>query len=154
LLATALIQALGSALLLFIFSFPIVPSWYIGKYLVDNLSTSIESIGAMNTVNAQWVWIPIVVPAWMVFFTAITILFKWIIIGRYREGVVILSTISFLRWWFVDRSIALWEFWVGRVILNTPLINLIYFLMGANIHRSATVDAFIREFDLVNGSKW
>ena len=44
---------------------------------------------------------------------------------------------------------ALWEFWIGRFIINTPLIKLFYFLMGAQIHRTVSVDAFIRESDLV-----
>ena len=43
----------------------------------------------------------------------------------------------------------LWEFWVGGFILDTPLINLFYFLMGAKIHSTISLESFVREFDLV-----
>jgi hypothetical protein len=56
----------------------------------------------------------------------------------------------------VDRAVELWEFWMGGgVILDTPLINIFYFLMGAKIHITAQhrtfgfVRSFVREFDLV-----
>ena len=45
--------------------------------------------------------------------------------------------------------IHLFEHRVGRFIKNTPLINLIYVLMGAKINLSASIDTFVREFDLV-----
>eukprot|EP00548_Thalassiothrix_antarctica_P016805 CAMPEP_0194185194 /NCGR_PEP_ID=MMETSP0154-20130528/41548_1 /TAXON_ID=1049557 /ORGANISM="Thalassiothrix antarctica, Strain L6-D1" /LENGTH=855 /DNA_ID=CAMNT_0038903361 /DNA_START=264 /DNA_END=2828 /DNA_ORIENTATION=- len=147
-IVTTSIQALCSIFLLFVFSFPIVPSWYVGKYMVNNASVTTQSIGIEKN-DLSWVWIPIVIPTWIISFTILTVLLKWIVIGKYREGTTSLSSLAYLRWWFVDRNIALWEFWVGRLILNTPLINIFYFLMGAKIHRSATVDALIREFDLV-----
>ena len=43
----------------------------------------------------------------------------------------------------------LWEFWVGGFILDTPLIKLFYFLMGAKIHSTVSLESFVREFDLV-----
>ena len=39
---------------------------------------------------------------------------------------------------------------MGRFIKDTPLINLFYFLMGAKIHSSVVLDAFIQDLDLVN----
>jgi hypothetical protein len=72
-----------------------------------------------------------------------------LIVGKYKEGILRMTSIAYIQWWFVDRNVALWEVWVGRIIKDTLLMNLSYFMIGAKIHQSATIDAFIREFDLV-----
>ena len=64
-----------------------------------------------------------------------------------------IPSIAYLRWWFVDRAVSLWEFWVGWFVQDTPLISLFYKMMGAKVHRSAAIDSFIREFDLVDVGK-
>ena len=145
-----LAQAFCSVFLLFTFTSAIVPAWFVGKYMANNYAQSFVVDTSKGSLELTWIWFPIVIPVWMASYSVLVGLFKWLIIGRYREGIVDVPSFAFLRWWFVDRSVALWEFFVGRFVKDTPLINLFYTLMGAKIHRSASVNAFIREFDLVS----
>lgn len=139
------LQILGSVILLLTFASAIVPAWFVGKIIARYASSSIHIEGQ----TLIWSWVPIVVPVWMLAFTLGIILLKWVVVGKYKEGVATIPSLAYLRWWFIDRAIAQWEFWVGRFVKNTPLINLVYFLMGAKVHRTASIDSFIREFDLV-----
>jgi len=142
-------QGLCSILLLFMFAFPIVPAWYVGKALANmNAFVTIPTLG--TNVDIVWFCVPIVVPTWIVGLSLSVILLKWIVIWKYKEGIISIPSSLYLRWWFVDRAMALWEFWVGRLVKDTPLISLFYFLMGAKIHSTVALDSFIREFDLVN----
>jgi hypothetical protein len=86
-------------------------------------------------------------------FTLSVIIAKWAVVGKYREGQVSIPSLAYARWWWIDRALHLWEFWVGRYLLDTPLIWIVYVLMGAKIHSSTKLDAFIREFDLVKISE-
>ena len=143
------LQGLCSVFLLFQFAFSIVPAYYVGKWLANiNAFSTIPALG--REVDIVWIWAPMIVPTWMLGLSLSVIILKWVVIWKYREGILPIPSITYLRWWFVDRAVALWEFWVGRFIKDTPLINLFYFFMGANIHSSVVVDGFVREFDLVN----
>ncbi len=146
--ALGVIQAFCSASLLLIFVSSIVPAWYVGQLLKD-MNAYIRFLAMKDQVDIVWFWFPLVVPAWMTSYSMSVIVLKWAVIGRYQEGIISVTNIKYLQWWYVDRAVELWERWVGRYIIETPLINLFYFLMGANVHRSVAVDAFIREFDLV-----
>ena len=42
---------------------------------------------------------------------------------------------------------------MGKFVIDTPLVCLFYCLMGTQIHASAKLDAFVREFDLVTDSE-
>ena len=79
----------------------------------------------------------------------ILIIAKWICIGRYKEVEIPVLSFHYIRWWLIDRLIEVWELFVGKLIKDTPLLWLVYFLLGAKIHPSTKLDAFIREFDLV-----
>ena len=142
------IQALYSAFLVFIFAFSIVPAWFVGKFVAnqDAISTT-PALGGGTYV--AWIWFPIVIPVWMIALSFSVIALKWIMIWRYQEGTVTIPSIQYLQWWAVDRAVELWEFWIGKFILDTPLINLFYFLMGAKIHSTVSLESFVREFDLV-----
>ena len=110
-----------------------------------------SSLKALDGVtNIHWALFPIIVPIWVLSFSLLVISLKWVVIWKYKEGKVSIPSLTYLRWWFVDRAVALWEFWVGQFILDTPLINLFYILMGAKVHRTISIEAFIREFDLVD----
>lgn len=134
-----LIQVTCSLFLLFLFASPIATIWFYGN-LFANGDISL----------ARSLVIPLAVPTWMLWFSLYVILLKWTVIGSYKEGIVSIPSTAFLRWWFVDRAVSLWELWVGNYVKDTPLINTFYFLMGAKIHRSARINSFIREFDLVD----
>jgi acyl-CoA synthetase (AMP-forming)/AMP-acid ligase II len=142
------LQAIGSILLFFLFSVSIVPAWYVGKWFAHmHAYTAAQAFG--TGADILWVWFPVVVPVWMLSLSLLTVALKWVVVWKYKEGVVSVPSAMYVRWWMVDRTVALWEFWVGRYIVNTPLIKLFYYLMGAKVHRTVSIEAFIREFDLV-----
>eukprot|EP00054_Salpingoeca_dolichothecata_P003500 m.27227 g.27227 ORF g.27227 m.27227 type:complete len:1201 (+) comp13903_c0_seq1:82-3684(+) len=92
---------------------------------------------------------------WMGTFTALVIVFKWLLIRRYRKQAVKLWTREFFQWYTLDRLWHVWEMFVGVHLLNTPFLNLIYKLCGASIPIfTAKLGTFVRETDLLRlGSK-
>ena len=146
------LQGLGAIMILGLFALSIVPAWYFGKLVVDLNGYTI--VKAMSTnVDILWLWFPVSVPIWMLSFSLLVVALKWLLIWKYEEGLVSIPTPLYLRWWIVDRALSLWEFWVGRFLINTPIIKFFYTLMGAKIHSSASIEAFIREADLVSIGK-
>ena len=75
---------------------------------------------------------------------------KWMCIWQYKEGIISINIIYYVRWWLLDRFVTVWECWIGYFFLKTPIIKFFNFLMGANIHHAVSIEAFIREFDLVS----
>lgn len=59
-------------------------------------------------------------------------------------------SIAYLRWWFVDRLVSLWEQLVGRFFLDTKIMWLFYKCLGAKVSFSSQIKAFIRDFDIVS----
>jgi hypothetical protein len=101
-------------------------------------------------------WFPLAVPVWLFNFSLSLVVSKWILIGRCREGVMTIPSAAFIRWWWVDRAVHVWEQWVGVFFMGTPLLWVFCWLMGAKIHPSARIETFMREFDLVriDGGAW
>jgi acyl-CoA synthetase (AMP-forming)/AMP-acid ligase II len=145
-LTMGILQAFGVVLLLLLFAVPIIPAWFVGKAVYGN-EALIVAVGDHRWL--QWIWLPIAVPTWMVSFSLCVVLAKWAVVGRYRECEMAIPSIAYLQWWWVDRALHMWEFWVGLYMQDTLLLWLFYWLMGAKIHPSVKLDAFVREFDLV-----
>ncbi|KAJ6577678.1 hypothetical protein B0H19DRAFT_1218202 [Mycena capillaripes] len=78
-----------------------------------------------------------------------SIIFKWIVIGRYRPGTYRMWSGYYLRYWIVDQSIR----HAGRGIfgIHPSLATLYYRLMGARVGNNVTIDddARLGEFDLL-----
>ena len=125
-------QALLSGLMIVLFSVPIIPCWFV--------------FGLLQPYEHLLV---LMVPIWMMTFSLITIVAKWLVVGRYKECRFVTPSCRYLRWWFIDRLIDLWEVWVGQFIKETPFLFWFYILMGAKLHPSCQLAGFIREFDLV-----
>jgi hypothetical protein len=87
---------------------------------------------------------------WMVTFTFLVIVTKWVLIGRYKSGRYAIWSIEFARWWFVDRMLDIWELLIGTYLLDTPYLNAIYMLLGMNCNFSVRFKTFVREFDLIH----
>ncbi|CAB9522495.1 Putative fatty-acid--CoA ligase FadD21 [Seminavis robusta] len=140
----AILQGLGIVVLLLTISFTFVPAYQVGKALssTDELNETLDQ-------GTRWQWLPLVVPFWMLSFSATVILCKWLVIGRYQEIDIAIPSTYYARWWFVDRLVHTWETWIGSFLKDTPLLWLFYVLLGAKIHPSVQVKAFVREFDLV-----
>ncbi|KAI9209506.1 AMP-dependent synthetase and ligase [Polychytrium aggregatum] len=80
----------------------------------------------------------------------VAIIFKWIVIGRYKAGSYPLWGQYYIRWWLVDQVLHL----TGRGVYGSSptLLRNYYRLLGARIGRNATVDTAtnIGEFDLID----
>ncbi|KAI3616310.1 peroxisomal-coenzyme a synthetase, partial [Moniliophthora roreri] len=78
-----------------------------------------------------------------------SIIFKWIVIGRYRPGTYPMWSTYYLRWWIVNQSILL----SGKGIFALhPKLELWYYrLLGARIGNNIYIDknARLGEFDLL-----
>ncbi|KAJ8081882.1 putative NRPS-like protein biosynthetic cluster [Marasmius tenuissimus] len=77
------------------------------------------------------------------------ILFKWVVIGRYRPGTYPMWSNYYLRWWIVNQSILI----AGRGIFGAhPSLEILYYrLLGAKIGDNVKIDehALLGEFDLI-----
>lgn len=133
LLSTA-VQGIGIALLLLVISVSTLPAYHFVK------ACDAQELKCL---------VPLTLPLWHLSYSMMVLLSKWIVIGKYSSRQVVVPSGYFLRWWFVDRLVHMWEFFTGRFLLNTPFLWLFYRMMGTKIAPSVEVDAFIREFDLV-----
>jgi acyl-CoA synthetase (AMP-forming)/AMP-acid ligase II/acyl carrier protein len=94
-------------------------------------------------------FILVVVPlTWMISYSIVVVIMKWILIGRYKKGSYAIWGYEFFKWWFMDRLFAIWEFSVGVHLLDTPYLNVFYILMGAKISLRSRLKTFLRETDL------
>ncbi|CAB9530365.1 Putative fatty-acid--CoA ligase FadD21 [Seminavis robusta] len=75
--------------------------------------------------------------------------YLYVLIGKYQARQVNIPSRSYICFWMVDRLIHFWEFFVGFFIIDTPILRQYYSWLGAQIHPSAQLKAFAREFDLV-----
>lgn len=85
----------------------------------------------------------------LIVFSAICLLVKWLVIGKYRRGHYPLWGQYYLRWWFVDQTIRVFGFGVFR--WHDRLRIFFLKLMGAKIGKQVIIDpnTEIREFDLI-----
>ncbi|KAI9207543.1 uncharacterized protein BJ171DRAFT_596561 [Polychytrium aggregatum] len=78
------------------------------------------------------------------------ILFKWIVIGRYKAGSYPLWGSYYLRWWIVDQVLRI----CGRGCFGTSSMTLVLYarLMGAKVGKDVALDTStnIGEFDLID----
>lgn len=147
-LVCSALQGVGFVLNLLLFSLCIAePAFHVGDKLAN--SNTQEVFLVFGGVPISWIWLPFAVPAFMVSYTVVVVLMKWLVVGRYRAIECDVSSTYYLRWWIVDRALEYWEMWVGRFIVETPVIWLVYRILGARLHPTVSVDAYIREFDLV-----
>ena len=86
---------------------------------------------------------------WMVAWTVVTIAIKWTCVGRYKKGFVPLWSRAYWRWWFVSRVLRIWETFVGKYLLGTPYLNIMYRCLGCrHLPLSVRLNNFVREVDL------
>lgn len=88
-------------------------------------------------------------PVYAVTLTLVLIALKWVLIGRYRPGRIVLNSAPYLAWLFIDNLLSYWDYLVGRFFIDTPLLAIVYRLFGANISLRSRVLTLIREFDLI-----
>ncbi|CAK5273778.1 unnamed protein product, partial [Mycena citricolor] len=78
-----------------------------------------------------------------------SIIFKWLVIGKYRPGTYKTFSTYYLRWWIVNQSLRV----AGRGVFSMhPLLEILYYrLLGAKIGRNVRIskDARLGEYDLL-----
>lgn len=133
-----ILQTLGILHLFSCVSFCSLPSYYFSLWVLDQPNQNFMSL-----------LLPMVVPIWMVSFTALVVVMKWLMIGRYMEHAIALNSAAFLRWWMIDRLVCLWEECVGWLLLGSSWLTLVYSILGAKVGQGTEINTFFREFDLV-----
>ncbi|KAJ8604522.1 hypothetical protein CTAYLR_000943, partial [Chrysophaeum taylorii] len=102
-----------------------------------------------KNVYAFGLLLPWVIPIFILSLSVIAVSAKWLIVGRYRPRTLKRGTAAFMRWWLCDRLFDQWEQWAGLFLKDTILITVFYRLCGANVALDASINTFLREFELV-----
>jgi carbonic anhydrase/acetyltransferase-like protein (isoleucine patch superfamily) len=91
-------------------------------------------------------------PIFTISFTMLVILQRIVLWKSFlRTDFIPIHSLRYYVWWYIDRLLNLWENTVFLFISGTPLVNLVYFLMGAtSISPFATISFPIRVPDLVS----
>ncbi len=102
--------------------------------------------GAMASAPAVWIVAVMVFGAVPAMF-ALSVVSKWLIIGRYKPGKYPVWGFYYFRWWLASRLQALSG--IG-FFAGTPIMSLYYWLMGTKIGRNCIIDTpLCVTFDLV-----
>ena len=157
-------QTVGLVLVLAVVALSAVPGAYAYDWLIGyavseqggiewNVDPSILPTDPWKTCGGAY-GLLILVPAvaWMVTYTLVIVILKWVVVGRYRAGGLTLDSWGYMRWWFIEQCIRIWEAFVGGYVVGTPYIAVFYWLLGAQIplwDMLYRVKTFVRGFDLV-----
>ena len=123
--------------------------YYTGLDACLTVPSPLSYFDTANHISIYGLLVPLLVILWMIVFTAEVVMVKWIIVGRYTEGVLGMQTFGFLQWWFLDRVFDMWDMWVGYFIGDTIMQLIVYKCLGLDIGWGST-PPFLREFDLVS----
>ncbi|KAL9933990.1 hypothetical protein V8E36_007072 [Tilletia maclaganii] len=126
-------QAIGVLFLFFLSSVEILVPYLIFDYLLDLVPGNICILAAMGGAWASFITIPLLL-------MALTVLFKWGLLGRVEEGEHDVWGWFYFRWWLVER---MHEQYQTKVLSNSPLLACYYRLMGAKIGQHCQLGNFI-----------
>ena len=119
------------------------------KVLVRRDNAPWSHMKVTSSVVVYGLLVPLVIPIFMVALSVVLIAAKWLVIGRYSIAATSRTSMFFLRWWFVDRLLDLYELLAGNFIFDTILMNIFCLLMGADVAMTARIKTLPREYDLV-----
>ncbi|CAB9522650.1 Putative fatty-acid--CoA ligase FadD21 [Seminavis robusta] len=138
------IQAIGSTLILLLVLISAVPSYFLVSWILDQCAKDEDE-------ECQIIWglMPLTFPLFLLSFSLVVVLFKVIVVWTYEPRQHCFLSWEYIRWWFVDRLVEVWESFVGQFLLETKYIWIFYWLLGADLAWSAKIESYIREFDLV-----
>src|SRR5262249_30233998 len=119
-------------------SLPLIALVYLGMEVMEG-TVSLTVFGAA-AVGMKFLLPPVRI--------ALSIVLKWLVIGRFKPGSYPLWGFYYFRWWLVTR----YEAWSGIAgYPGTPLMNLYYRLMGARVGKNCIIDTpLCAIFDLVS----
>eukprot|EP00899_Mesostigma_viride_P011383 jgi/Mesvir1/20245/Mv13479-RA.1 len=149
-----LLQVLGILLITALFFAAAIPAYAAGDAVLRRMH--LERIHRNSATGYLWaslafstVGIPTGVLVYFAAIMLLTVAFKWVVIGRYREGSYPMWSTYFLRWWTVERMVAISSLFLENVE-DTPLASWYLWAMGATVGRNVTVDSvFLCCFDLI-----
>ncbi|CAB9501608.1 D-alanine--D-alanyl carrier protein ligase [Seminavis robusta] len=139
-------QILGSILILSLLLLAFVPSYFLGSFVMGHCDSA--GTGACNG-PMFWMVLPLLFPLFILSFSLLVVLCKLSVVGSYQPQQMELLSWRYIRWWFVDRLLEIWESLVGNFVLETKFIWVFYWLLGVDMAWSSKIEAYIREFDLV-----
>ncbi|CAB9527399.1 D-alanine--D-alanyl carrier protein ligase [Seminavis robusta] len=145
-LEMSLVQGLGFIPITLVLLASIFPYYLVAAKLSSKCSISEDQ----ECLKTSFLWFPLLFPLFCLSFSIMVVLCKILVVGVYRHQAINLMSRHYLKWWFVDRLMHVWELFVGRFLLETKFAWLFYWLLGADIAWSTKIDAFIRECDLVS----
>ena len=145
-------QPVGILLLLLVVAISAVPGAYCYTWLMEAAWVPDIPFKAMTRRSffGMLTFVPILL--WMPSFSFVLCVAKWVVIGRYQPRNFGFNTWYHMRWWFVDRVVAVWEFFVGCYFTGSPYLVVFYRLLGAKIPIASmlcNVKVHIRGFDLI-----
>ncbi|CAB9514236.1 D-alanine--D-alanyl carrier protein ligase [Seminavis robusta] len=140
------LQALGSVAIILLLLISTAPSYFLTSWAMEQCDSTGE--GECRR-PIFWLVLPLVFPLFLLSFSLAVVLSKSAVIGKYRPQQFDLLSKDYLRWWFVDRHLEIWESFVGPFIVETKYIWIFYWLLGADLPWTAKIESFIRECDLV-----
>ncbi|CAB9509910.1 D-alanine--D-alanyl carrier protein ligase [Seminavis robusta] len=140
------LQALGSVTIILLLLVSAAPPYFLTSWAIKHC----DSTGAGECRGPiAFSVLPLVIPIFLLSFSLVVVFSKLAVIGKYRPQQFDLLSKDYLRWWFVDRLLEIWESFVGPFIVETKYIWMFYWLLGADLPRTAKIESFIRECDLV-----
>lgn len=144
------IQFIGIWVIFFCMAAAILPAYHYGYYIryTADLRTPWSSYQVNDSVDMFGLLVPFCIPIWLLAFTVLTWIAKWLVVGRWTPREVRIYSLPYLRWWFVDRLLHIWELAVGRWLINTPMLTVFYILLGAKISPTAKMKTLLRDLDL------
>ncbi|CAB9514440.1 D-alanine--D-alanyl carrier protein ligase [Seminavis robusta] len=140
------IQTLGYVVILILLLGSLVPSIFLISWVMNQCGSS-KGGGCNDPIS--WAFLPIAFPLFLLSLSAMVVICKVTVVGKYRHQQFDLLSWDYVRWWFVDRLIDLWEAIVGQFFVETKYIWIFYRLLGADLAWSSKIEAYFREFDLV-----
>ncbi|CAB9523170.1 unknown protein [Seminavis robusta] len=146
-LQLGLMQSFALVVLVVLVLVSAVPSFLFGAWAIEYGKPSNEE--GNPSLGLSLCLLPLAFPLFLVTFSVLVVMCKLAIVGKYHPHKFELLTWDYLRWWFIDRLLHMWEVLVGKFVIATKFIWFFYWLLGAELAWSTTIDSFMREFDLI-----
>ncbi|CAB9497123.1 D-alanine--D-alanyl carrier protein ligase [Seminavis robusta] len=143
-----ILQGLASIVIFLLLLVSLLPTYFLGSWVFD-IDRCDSATGSKCHGPAFWILLPMAFPMFILSFSLVVVFSKNAVVGTYQPRQFEILSWAYLRWWFMDRLMDIWESIVGHFFLETRYIWLFYWLLGADLAWSAKIEAYIREFDLV-----
>ncbi|CAB9509907.1 D-alanine--D-alanyl carrier protein ligase [Seminavis robusta] len=125
------LQALGSVTIILLLLVSAAPSYFLTSWAMEQCDSTGE--GECHG-PIFWLVLPLVFPLFLLSFSLVVVFSKLAVIGKYRPQQFDLLSKDYLRWWFVDRLLEIWESFVGPFIVETKYIWIFTGSLGQTCH--------------------